>query len=238
MSAVIDGQAPPGIAANTSAPVLSPALLRAFCHDCRTPLAVISEFADIVREDLDPAEAQQDIELLTLVHGRVFDIEALLCDLEFLRDTASVVADDRPEPVSAEELLAAMSEKLEQAALRWNQALELQIAPGTPRIEGGPSPFSEIVLALLNDLCRSATKRQTIRIEVPPTAQARLFRLAMWRGDEWMADDVFGEEDDGRAAVRTFRQQFAAIMLARIGGDLILRTKEGNPAFVVQLPCP
>ena len=217
---------------------LTSELLRAFCHDCRTPLAVISEFASIVREDLDPEEAQEGIELLALVNDRVFDIDALLGDLECLRGALAGEAGEASAPMPIARLLEEIRLLMEGVAARWGQCLEVEIEPVAAVASCGPFPCRNVILALLNDLGRSAARRETMRIRVLAGSEAGEFALCMWRSEGWAVAEMLGGGDDGRVEPRTFRQQFAATILARSGGGLMVRMRETNPVFVVRLPRP
>ena len=209
--------------------------LRAFFHDCRTPLAVIAEFASIVREDLDPGEGES-IEFLGLINQRVGDIETLLATLQYLRTEMAEPPGEPPVAVSIAELLEDMRPELDKLASRWGQPVELAIAANLPACLCQPAPFTQAVLALANDLCRSSTEHEAIQIGSSETTEAGAIRLCVWRGDAWTPSEILAGIDMPPAELRSFRQQFAATALGRCGGEVIMVLKETSVAFVLQLP--
>ena len=217
---------------------LSPASIRAFCHDCRTPLAVISEFAGIVCDDLDPQEAGEGIELLSIIRDRVWDIETLLGGLQFLHafPAENPVEVPHREPVTC--MLTVLEAELETVTHRWGHELELGAAHDPLLCLCQPAAFREIVLALLNDLCRSSLRPGTVHVQALADIDAGILDVCLWRGESWTPANLIGGSCDVPAPLRSFRQQFAGTVLSRCGGRLIARRSDADAAFIMQFTLP
>ncbi|TFF18037.1 HAMP domain-containing histidine kinase [Jiella endophytica] len=229
---------PRGLAPDSADPILTTAMVKAFCHDCRTPLAVISEFASIVREELEPNETGDSAELLGLVHDRVWDVETLLGTLEFLKVELDDPAGRPPAEIDVAALIEDLRPNIETIAARWGIEVQFLGPPEPPVCLCDAGSFREAVVALLNDLCRSASRRDTIRIGVPLDLDTLKLQLCLWRGEGWTPSELLGGTELMRVEPKTFRQRFAGIVLARAGGSLVIKQKDTGAAFVLQLSRP
>jgi hypothetical protein len=81
-------------------------LVDGLCHDCRTPLAIVAEFAGIVSEDLGPDAPSEVLDFLWSIGERVREVESLLADYALVDRLLRRPPPGRLDPVDVGVLLA------------------------------------------------------------------------------------------------------------------------------------
>lgn len=211
--------------------------LRKLCHDCRTPLTVISEFADILSSEVEPGS--ESAEYLDLIFDRAVDIEDLIADFEFLFKSGV----DKPPaitPVPLDELLHELHGTLEETASA--QDVILTCAP--PQFGATvPCHIGTLIRAfksVLTSLTRLAGGLDTVQLFALRDDTRSRILIGLVR-------DAAGPDDKDRTAdpelwqssaidQLNFRQRCAALLVSRFAGEILVSTGAEHEAFAVGLP--
>lgn len=217
------------------------ALVRKFCHDCRTPLAVVAEFASLVRDELDPAEAQDSVELLDLISDRVVDLEGIISDLEFLHRVMN--AKDRPvERIDVSEFLATLKPQLQQVLAPLGATIHFGKEVGFDDLYCDAAAFDRAIRCTILSLVRTAPRggEVILRTVCDRDASAILFVIA--RRD--LMPDAAEEErimdprqhQEARDEHLNFRLNVAASMVGHCGGLFEIVRGAEHRAFCIRMP--
>ena len=214
------------------------ALLRSVSHDLRTPLATIRAVTTDLRDrNLHDEETRQ--ELLKSVSDEAERLDRLVGNLLSMSriEAGSLRIEDQV--VDLGELTEMTVIRL--APLLTQVAVDLQIDPEVPLIDGDPALLDEVVSNLLENAARYAPADSTVSIELEPTAgSAVILRVrdhgpgvevehredvfqAFWRGPESRSSGL------GLAIVR-------AVVDAHGGSVVVFDTPGGGSTFEVCLP--
>jgi hypothetical protein len=229
-SRYLPGEPPTG--ADVSA--LSGQLVDGLCHDCRTPLAIIAEFASIVSEDLGPEAPSETLDFLWSIGERVREVESLLADYALVDRLLRRPPPGRLEPVDVGLLLAEMQSGIGLLAKAFGKQVAWSgLDPGLRvSIRGGE--LLRAVGVLVDNLYRIPGN----------TIALRLWRAGL--GDaggtvviECTTGDVIPESaawSPATAEQMSFRHQLSAAIAAHYGGRLDLMDGAEHRACRLVLP--
>ena len=220
-----------------------PSLIKALCHDCRTPLAVIANSASIVREDLDDEAAGEAIEFLESITLRAIEIEGLLADFRYLHNLALDASIAPGQAASFSDIVRDLRPHVEQAAAAIDHALTFRFEPAMPTVDIDPTGLLRALTAIIADLARHADEKATLLVEASSEPDGRHIRITIERdhGVSQPADaSQIGLAPQDQEAVPEeelrFRPQVAAAIVRRFGGTLHATRGSEHRMLIIVLP--
>jgi hypothetical protein len=223
----------PASAAPESGAAFTARLVDGLCHDCRTPLAIIGEFASIVGEDLGASAPSETLDFLWSIGERVREIEGLLADFALV-DRLLRKPPEAVDPVDVGVTLTEMQAGIGPLArafgktLSWTGLAAGLMAP----IRGGE--LLRAVSMLVDNFYRISGNRICIRV---------------WRAGagevggaiviECIVGDIEADEAAWSAAgadQMSFRHQLVSAIAAHYGGRLDLLDGAEHRACRLVLP--
>ncbi len=216
-------------------------LVRSLCHDCRTPLTVIAEFASLARDDIDADQAAETAEFLDLIGARVAEIEQLLGDFEYLhRKSGENGANDH---IGIVPLVGGLKQRIDLAAASCGLGIVLDLGDRVPDADCAAADAGRALMALVWHLCRLQAGEAPLCIGAAPLADGTALRLIVSRGRPPL--DLFRSAGFGGAAPRAlashedglaFRLRLVAELVARNGGALETVGDGDPPVYAIRLP--
>jgi signal transduction histidine kinase len=132
-------------------------LIDDFCHDIRTPLSVVGEFASLLLEDEDVPEAEEK-EFLGIIADRTNELAHMVDDfIEAYRLRSDEIRFER-RAIMVQEVCNQLRPELEKAAGLHKYQLRLALEEGLPPVFCDRSSMVHILRTLVEDAGRSAAE--------------------------------------------------------------------------------
>lgn len=141
-----------------------PAIIDTFCHDVRTPLAVVSEFADLLLQDLSESVSQEQAEFLKIVADRTAEIARMVDDLEGVRRAAAASTPLRRSAFAVHTALEQIQPILERRAAESGLPLTVASDFDVPDVVSDRAVLERVVTILVDDIARSAVSSGSISV--------------------------------------------------------------------------
>jgi two-component sensor histidine kinase len=133
-----------------------PAVIQTFCHDIRTPLSVVSEFADLLLQDLSQSVSQEHAEFLRIIADRTGEIARMIDDLSETQRAPSASTPLRRSTLSVRAALEEIRPELERRAAERGMPLLVAFDPDVPEVVCDRAILNRVVTTLIDDIARSA----------------------------------------------------------------------------------
>ncbi|MCB1463289.1 MAG: hypothetical protein KDJ90_12890 [Nitratireductor sp.] len=228
---------------------LKASLISAFCHDCRTPLAVIADSASIVREELeDEGFGSESIEFLDGITERAVELENLLADLRFLHAQMTQAASpdaaaNEIEAASFAELLADVSPQLEKTVASLGHSLSFQHEPDLPFGRFEPTVMARALTSAVTELCRPANTGATLCVTAGFDPGGEKIRISVERmekdavaGGGALLPLGSGKNEPADEEELRFRLQVVSGLVRLSGGQLVTMRGSAHRALTIFLP--
>jgi hypothetical protein len=150
-----------------------PALIDTFCHDIRTPLAVVSEFADLLLQDLAGSVSQENADFLKIIVDRTGEIARMIDDLSETQRLASASSPLRRSALSVHTALEEIRPLLERRAAESGLPLFVAFDRDVPDVVCDRAALVRVVTILVDDIARSAGSSGRISVRCSYDAEHR-----------------------------------------------------------------
>lgn len=236
--------ASPAPASPAPAGTFQPSVVTAFCHDCRTPLAVIANSASIVREELEAEGAEgESIEFLEGITQRAIEIEGLLSDLRFLHAHLLEAPSLPDEPASYAGLMDDVAPQLERVVTSLGHRLRFDFDPELSSGAFDTAVLSHAITSAITELCRPPNTAATLSVKAATDDDGRWVRIGVRRSEATEDPDTrsrmpfedMNDEPADEGGLR-FRLQVAAALLRLFGGTLVASQGSAHRALTILLP--
>jgi len=218
-------------------------LISALCHDCRTPLAVIAELANLLREDFSSEASSETIEFLSLISKRVIEIEGFISDYHALNRISMQWPDAKPRQIAIAQALDQLGPVLQPMVSQRGNTLTVHCDPATPDTRCSLSALRRAVTAIVAELSDTATIPVRIFVIGAPSRGRRGIQLAMVRSDIPVdKEEILATVTDPESQLALekseadFRVLVADALIGHAGGHInCIRQMKGG-AFSMFLP--
>jgi hypothetical protein len=227
--------APPRPGGDAAAPPLPPRLVTRFCHDCRTPLAVIAEFASIVREDIGEGAPPDTLEFLAAISDRAFELEGLISDFTLVHRLGRVPPTPGGEACDVGALLAGLAADIRALAERAGRTLAMPVCANGIIVPMRRDDLGRAVTVLVEHMCRLPMVSGPIRLELEMPAGGRELRISI-EGPAREGVASGGQWIDPPEESLSFRHHVAAAIMRHYGGRL--EAREGAEQRCCRLVVP
>lgn len=150
-----------------------PAVIQTFCHDIRTPLSVVSEFADLLLQDLSESVSQEHAEFLRIIADRTGEIARMVDDLSETQRAPSSSTPLRRSTLSVRTALEEVRPKLERRAAERGMPLLVAFDHDVPEVVCDRAILDRVVTTLIDDIARSAGAGSRISVRCSYDAEHR-----------------------------------------------------------------
>lgn len=141
-----------------------PALIDTFCHDVRTPIAVVSEFADLLLQDLSGSVSQEHAEFLKIIADRTGEIARMIDDLNDAQRAATASTPLRRSAFAVHTALEQIRPILERRAAERDLPLSVAFDRDVPDVVCDRAVLERVVTILVDDIARSADSGGSISV--------------------------------------------------------------------------
>lgn len=148
------------------------ALVNTFCHDIRTPIAVVAEFADLLGQDLTGSVSEEHTEFLKIIADRTGEIARMVDDLSEAQRVAFAATTLRRSTLSAREALEGLRPLLEQQASAHDLALSVAF-DDAPEVVCDRAILERVISMLVDEIVRSANANGKIDLRCSYDAERR-----------------------------------------------------------------
>lgn len=220
---------------------ITPAVVSKFCHDCRTPLAVVAEFANIISEDLGMTASPDVIEFLEIISDRTHEIEGLIADFQYLFKASQ--GDAHPSEVFClGSLLRELKPELETMIRPQNKRVRVEAQKGGLLIRADRNAIMRSVKAVVSNLARVRNGDGVITVLVFADPHSGDIRLAVFcstgASDEATPDYVVDAKNHAVPEEHelNFRMRMASLLLAANHAQLTLVSGAEHCALGMTFP--
>ncbi|MEM5473844.1 histidine kinase dimerization/phospho-acceptor domain-containing protein [Hoeflea sp. AS60] len=218
-------------------------LINALCHDCRTPLAVIAELANLLREDFNSEDPTETIDFLRLISKRVVEIEGYIADYHELNRISMQPSDANPRQLAIADVLDQLEPVLQAIVSQRDNALTLHCDPETPITRCSHSALKRAITAIVTELSNTATCPVQIFVIGAPANEGRGIHLAMVRSDlPVRTEKILATVTDPASQVAlensdaAFKVLVADALIGHAGGHINCTRHMKGGAFTMFLP--
>jgi signal transduction histidine kinase len=134
------------------------------CHDFRSPLTVIKEFAAIIAEGLAGDVSEEQAEFLQIILTRVDHLSHMVDGILDASRLESDVIGVRREEHSAAKLIEQTRSTLEQRAATSKLQVEFAIPEGLPNVFADAESIGRVIVNLGTNACKYARESGKIRV--------------------------------------------------------------------------
>ena len=150
-----------------------PALIDTFCHDIRTPMSVVCEFADLLMQDLAGSVSQENAEFLKIIADRTGEIARMVDDLSETQRAATASTPLRRSTLSVRTALEEIRPLLERQAAERNLPLYVAFDHDVPEVVCDRAILERVMRILIDDIARSAGASGRISVRCSYDAEHR-----------------------------------------------------------------
>jgi hypothetical protein len=141
-----------------------PALIDTFCHDVRTPLSVVCEFADLLLQDLSDSVSEEHTEFLKIVADRTAEIARMIDDLADAQRAATSSTPLRRSAFAVHTALEDLRPMLERRAAQSGLPLSVAFDCDVPDVVCDRAVLDRVLTILVDDIARSAVSSESISV--------------------------------------------------------------------------
>lgn len=136
--------------------------LTTIAHELRTPLTSASGFLQLVRMGM--LDDQTLTNAMDTIAQNVQDIISLTNDILFLQEMDLILPEFQPTQIG--EIVVKLVEQLRTRAVRNSISLKLNIAPGTPQVNGDAKSLERAIAAILDNAIKYSPQGGDVLVDV------------------------------------------------------------------------
>lgn len=218
-------------------------LINAFCHDCRTPLAIIAEVANILRDGFSAGDTVDVIEFLGLISKRVVEIEGYISDYQTLNLLSILLLRENQYSTTIGDLFDQFLPALQQTLHQFGHSLICHFDPAMPIINHQPFVLSRAIPAMVERLAKTSATATQIVVIAAPSDDGLGIQLSLVRSDKSDAlQDILSAVGElaNHAPLDSsdadFRVLVADALIGYVGGHLHCIRQKTCTGFIMHLP--
>jgi signal transduction histidine kinase len=217
-------------------------LVSAFSHDLRSPLAAITGYAEILRDDLartPPAEAKDVLDRILVNAER---LDRLVADM--LKARKAEHTTPQVESVDPTELLAELRAEFDHNERAENLTQRWEVATGTPPLQTDRSKVASILRNLVNNAIKF-TQQGTVAVRIEYDPRSRMHQIEVEDTGTGIppgaVDHIFDRFYRAREVARVSGFGLGLFIVKRfsdiLGGHIVVQSEVGRGTrFTVTLP--
>lgn len=147
---------------------LKSTFLATVSHELRTPLTSIIGYAEMLESGAAGGLSEGQKEFVQTIRGKADELLGLISSLLDLGRLEAKNLELECEPVDTRALLSAVGSTIVPAANRRNVALDIDVAPDTPKILGDPMRLRQILLNLADNAVKFSSEGGTVTLSAAP----------------------------------------------------------------------
>ena len=240
---LIAAAAPPADGRHPPDDLLS-SLISDVCHDARSTLFVLSEFASQVADDLDGGQHTERREMLRVVQDRATELRVLFDYLHVARRLQHQCGTAWDESTSLSELMETVAVDCSQMVHRKTCTFEFSADGGTACVPGNVESLKSALLALFSDVLSVAQSSSSILLSASSDSEADsrfpAARIEVRAPVVESGTDSISQSSDWAAVIgadrRAAKSELATAIIEQLGGNVLFTRRHGQFSAKATLP--